>query len=150
MSLYDNVPRNVLDGWIVLAIDDHDASREIISDILSFYGANVVVAVDGEEGFQKAVELLPKFIISDIAMPKMDGWQLIEKLKLEPRTRDIPTIALTAHAMVGDRERAIRSGFHNYLSKPLDPLNFLSQILVLLDDIETFSDELQQRILTNQ
>jgi len=143
---YNSIPKNVLEGWVVLVVDDHDASREVISDILTFYGASVILAVDGEDGFKKAVETQPKFIISDIAMPNIDGWELIKMLKLEPRTSNIPAIALTAHAMIGDREKAIRSGYHNYLSKPLDPLTFLSQIVVLLDDVDTVGTELRERL----
>ncbi|MEO0561559.1 MAG: response regulator [Chloroflexota bacterium] len=146
MSKYKNAPQTLLSGWTVLAIDDHEDSQEVIEDILTFYGATVVLADDGQEGFERALKVQPQFIISDISMPNVDGWQLIEMLKAEPRTMHIPVIALTAHAMAGDRERAIGVGFHNYLSKPLDPFNFLSQVLTLLDDIDALAHELQTRM----
>lgn len=146
MNKYTDAPRTLLDGWTVLVIDDHKESQEIISDILTFYSAEVVFADDGQEGFAKALETQPKFIISDISMPILDGWGLIKLLKNESRTASIPTIALTAHAMVSDRQRAISEGFHNYLSKPLNPFTFLSEILILLDDVDTISQELETRL----
>ncbi|MEO1254257.1 MAG: response regulator, partial [Bacteroidota bacterium] len=105
MNKYDDAPRTLLVGWTILVVDDHEDSQEIIADILTFYGANVVFANDGKEGFAKAIEIQPKFIISDIAMPNLDGWGFIELIKGDSRTANIPTIALTAHAMVGDREK---------------------------------------------
>ncbi|MEL6526826.1 MAG: response regulator, partial [Chloroflexota bacterium] len=84
-----------------------------------------------------------------IAMPNLDGWGFIELIKGDSRTANIPTIALTAHAMVSDREKAFSKGFHNYLPKPLDPFKFLSQILILLDDIEFIASELEERMQTN-
>jgi CheY-like chemotaxis protein len=75
-------------------------------------------------------------------MPEMDGWGMLGALKLDRATLDIPVIALTAHAMVGDRERAIMAGFHNYLTKPLTPATFMKDLLVLLTDIPAFASEL--------
>lgn len=146
MNKYENAPKTLLEGWTVLAVDDHEDSREVIRDILEFYGATVILAEDGQQGFEVAKEIMPKFIISDISMPELDGWGMIELLKQESRTLHIPVIALTAHAMIGDREKAISKGFHNYLSKPLDPFTFLSQILILLDTVEDIADELQYRM----
>ena len=74
-------------------------------------------------------------ILMDIIMPEMDGWEFIQVVKLEERWRDIPAIALTAHAMFGDRERAMAVGYHNYLTKPLSPSTFIHDLLVLLLDI---------------
>lgn len=146
MNKYQFAPQTLLQDWTVLAVDDHVDSQEVISDILSYYGADVALAGDGQEGFDKAVAVKPKFIISDISMPKVDGWQFIEMLKDDPRTKDIPVIALTAHAMEGDRERAMSKGFHNHLTKPLDPFSFLGQVLILLDDIDYIEAELQERM----
>jgi CheY-like chemotaxis protein len=68
-------------------------------------------------------------------MPVMDGWTMIDELKRDPSTQTIPAIALTAHAMIGDREKAIAAGYHNYLSKPLTPATFMKDLLRLLNDI---------------
>lgn len=146
MFKYRNAPRDLLQGWVVVAIDDHPPAFEVIDDILSFYGADVHTAVNGQEGLELIRQLRPRFVISDVSMPVMDGWELIAEVKADPLLRQIPIIALTAHAMKGDRERAIAQGFHNYLAKPLDPFKFLSQILILLEDIEDIQHDLQQKL----
>ena len=146
MKQYNNLPHNILKDWTILVIDDHVDSRDIISIILSNYGANVIVAKDGQEGFEAALKHLPKFIISDISMPNVDGWELVELLKNDPRTQNISVIALTAHASTEDRTRAFSKGFHNYLSKPLKPFTFISQILVLLETVDDLADDLQRRL----
>ena len=75
-------------------------------------------------------------------MPVADGWEFIYELKRNVATREIPAIALTAHAMVGDRERAIGAGFHNYITKPLSASNFMKDLLLILDNIPTLSEHL--------
>jgi len=146
MLKYNNAPTNLLSGWDVLVVDDHLASQEVIQDILVFYGATVHLAENGAVGFDLAVKVRPRFIISDISMPEVDGWAFIEMLKADNHTKFIPVIALTAHAMSGDRELAISKGFHNYLPKPLDPFTFLSQILALLEDVDQIGLELNERM----
>ena len=84
----------------------------------------------------------PRFVISDLSMPEMDGWEFLSALKESVYTQDIPVIALTAHAMKGDRERAIAAGFHNYLTKPLTANTFMDELLVLLLAIPQLSDYL--------
>lgn len=147
MEKYTNAPRNLLEGWVVLAVDDHHDSRQVMADILSYYGATVILAENGCEGYEKAKTYLPRFIISDISMPEMDGWEMIEALKNDMRTVAIPVIALTAFAMREDRTRALSMGFHNYLAKPLSASNFLSQVLFMLDDIKPIHQELAARLL---
>lgn len=137
--------RDILDGWDVLVIDDDPGSLDVASRILKHYGATVYQAVDGKEGLEKAETVRPKFIISDLSMPVMDGWVFISRMQADRGLASIPTIALTAHAMIGDRERAIAAGFHNYLSKPLSPATFITDLLRLLVDIP----ELEER-LNNQ
>ena len=126
------ISRNMLAHWTVLVIDDEPDSLEVASRILRYYGAKVITANDGQEGLQKARSEKPTLIISNISMPVLDGWGLIYELKRDRATFNIPTIALTAHAMVGDRVRAISAGFHNYLTKPLEPDTFVQQLLELL------------------
>jgi len=125
-------PRSVLSGWTILVIDDEADSLEIVRMILSYHGANVLTARNGVEGLALAKEHSPRFIISDLSMPIMDGWELIEKLKTDEQTKHIPAIALTAHAMLGDRQRATTAGYHNYLTKPLSPSTLIRDLLDLL------------------
>jgi CheY-like chemotaxis protein len=122
--------------WDVLVVDDEQDSLEAATRLLRLAGANVFSASDGRE----ALELIRKhhkfhFILSDLSMPEMDGWELLHVLKKDRATMGIPLIALTAHAMNGDRERALAAGFHNHISKPLDPPKFIRQLANLLVDI---------------
>jgi two-component system, cell cycle response regulator DivK len=136
------IPKDILQNWDVLVVDDDLMSLEIAQLMLAHYGANVHLAYDGEEGLKQARALHPRFIISDLSMPKVSGWDLIKQLQDDRATLDIPVIALTAHAMVGDREKAIAAGFHNYLSKPLTPSTFMRDLLALLVNIPKFAAEL--------
>ncbi len=137
------VPRDVLLNWDVLVVDDEPDSLEVASHILRYYGANVIVAENGQAGLDAVRAKRPKLIISDLSMPVMDGWGFIATLKRDRATMDIPAIALTAHAMLGDRERAISAGFHNYLSKPLTPATFMKDLLRLLVDIPELTHDLE-------
>src|SRR5262245_55458038 len=137
------IPKDILKNWDVLVIDDDPMSLEVAQLILQHYGAIVHVATNGEEGLQQARRLHPRFIISDLSMPKMSGWELIKALRDDRGTMDIPVIALTAHAMMGDRENAIAAGFHNYLTKPLTPATFMRDLLILLVDIPQFAGQLK-------
>ena len=136
------IPQHVLQEWRVLVVDDDPGSLEVAKVILSFHGAQVFTATNGEEGLNAAQSCRPKFIISDLSMPIMDGWTMIDKLKRDRFLSDIPIIALTAHAMTGDRERALAAGCHNYLSKPLTPATFMRDLLILLVDIPSIGAEL--------
>ncbi len=98
--------------------------------LLSFYGAKVRTAVNGEEGYKKAGEVKPKFILSDLSMPVMDGWAMIKKLQNDRALSDIPVIALTAHAMVGDREKAIAARFLQLSDQAIDPGNIYCRFTV--------------------
>jgi CheY-like chemotaxis protein len=131
-----------LNDWTVLVVEDEPDSLEVAERILHFYGAKVLTAVNGKEGLAAARAERPRFIISDISMPVMDGWGLIYELKLDRSLMDIPVIALTAHAMVGDRARAISAGFHNYLTKPLTAKTFMAQLFALLVEIPIFNEAL--------
>lgn len=134
--------RGVLYGWNVLVVDDDPGSLEVARLLLTFYGAVVTTAVDGEEGLAKAGEVQPRFIVTDLSMPVMDGWEMIKRLKADRVLGEIPIIALTAHAMVGDREKAIAAGCHNYMSKPLTPSTFIQELVKLLIVIPEFAEAL--------
>ena len=127
--------QNLLSGWDVMIIDDEEDSLEVAEIILTEYGANVHQASNGQEALTLLKSVRPKFIISDLSMPVLDGWGFVHAVKSDVHLADIPVIALTAHAMIGDRERGIAAGFHNYLTKPLT-----------LVDIPELAQELQLSI----
>jgi CheY-like chemotaxis protein len=137
-----DVPDDLLDNWCVVVIDDEPDSLEVAEIILDAYGADVHTGCNGLEGLELVRRIRPRFVISDISMPEMDGWGFIHELKNDPALMDIPAIALTAHAMVGDRERAIAAGFHNYLTKPLTADTFIYDLMKLLIDIPELSEHL--------
>ncbi len=138
------VSRDILQGWNIVVVDDDPDSLDVASMILEFYGANVHSASDGKEGLALIRSIRPRFIISDLSMPMMDGWGLIDELKRDPLLAEIPVVALTAHAMMGHREKAIAKGFHNYLTKPLTPETFIHDLLSLLIDIPVLAVALKQ------
>jgi CheY-like chemotaxis protein len=134
------IPRAFV-GWEVLVVDDEPDGLEVATRLLKIAGATVTPANNGQEALEK-VRSHPsqfKFVLSDLSMPDMDGWELLYQLKQETNTKDIPVIALTAHAMAGDRERGIAAGFHNYITKPLNPTNFIQQLINLLVEIPEYA-----------
>jgi CheY-like chemotaxis protein len=134
----NSIRRDILQGWDVVVIDDEPDSLEVATRILRFYGANVYTAPNGKDGLELIRRQHPKFIISDLSMPVMDGWEMLYEIQQDRHIAQIPIIALTAHAMMGDRARAIEAGFYNYLTKPLTPATFMGDLLRLLMDIPDF------------
>lgn len=125
--------KTALKGWNVVLVDDDPDSLEIVGFLLEMHGAAVHTAPNGEQGWELIKRIRPDFIISDLSMPAVTGWELVGKLKGGDRVvSEIPVIALTAHAMEQDRQRAIAAGFHNFIIKPLDPESFVRQVLTLL------------------
>jgi CheY-like chemotaxis protein len=127
------IPR-VMVGWRVLVVDDEPDSLEVARMMLEMAGAYVLTATNGKEGLASVDKERPHFILSDLSMPEMDGWHMMQELNRERSTADIPVIALTAHAMSGDRERAMQAGFVNYIPKPLDPDKFINQLLNIVTE----------------
>jgi CheY-like chemotaxis protein len=136
------IPGNLLEGWNIVVLDDEEDSLEVAEIILTEYGATVHTAEDGTEGLEIIRRVKPRFVISDLSMPAMDGWGFINVMKADRGLAEIPVIALTAHAMVGDRERAMAAGFHNYLTKPLTVDTFMADLLKLLIDIPELAETL--------
>ncbi len=134
----NQVNQELLQGWDIVIIDDEPDSLMVAEIILLEFGANVHTAENGKEGLALIREVRPKLVISDLSMPVMDGWGVIWNMKDDPALMDIPAIALTAHAMTGDRERAISAGFHNYMTKPLTANTFLGDLIKLLIDLPQF------------
>ena len=104
----------------ILVVEDNPDNRILITDVLTSLDYETVVAVDGEEGVQAAEKEIPDLILMDLSLPKMDGWTATGRIKANPDLEHIPVIALTAHAMVGDREKALQAGCDDYISKPID------------------------------
>ena len=122
-------PRTLLNRWDVVVIDDEEDNLTVIKVILTEYGANVHTAADGEDGLGLIRSVRPKFVICDVSMPGLDGWSVIHEVKLDPSLKDIPVIALTAHAMAGDRQRVMAAGFDNYLTKPINVDTFIHDVM---------------------
>jgi two-component system cell cycle response regulator DivK len=112
----------------ILIVEDNQDSRELVAKVLKNKGFEVVEAVDGEEAIQKANTEKPHLILMDISIPKIDGYEVTRRLKSQDEFTDIPIVALTAHAMKGDREKFIAVGFEGYISKPIDVREFPEQI----------------------
>jgi CheY-like chemotaxis protein len=136
------IRRDILKGWVVLVVDDELDSQEVASRILRHYGAFVHSAFNGQFGLELAHNVRPQFILSDLSMPVMDGWEMLRQLRKDEGTMDIPVIALTAHALNGDRDKVLAAGFHSYMTKPLTPKTFMNDLLDLLTTIPELAVEL--------
>ncbi|HBI43315.1 MAG TPA: two-component system response regulator [Planctomycetales bacterium] len=116
----------------ILLVEDNEANRDGLSRHLKRRGYEVVMAVDGQQGIAMARSELPQLILMDMSLPVLDGWEATRQLKADPQTRSIPVIALTAHAMAGDREKAIEAGCDDYDTKPVEFPRLLAKIQALL------------------
>ena len=112
----------------ILIIDDNDTNRKLCRIILEQSGFRTREAANGREGLQAVRAELPELILLDVQMPVMDGLETLKRLKADPGTRGIPTVALTSYAMKGDRERLLTEGFSDYVSKPIDIDHFLEVV----------------------
>ena len=104
----------------ILLIEDNEMNRDMLSRRLAKRGFEVLLATDGREGIRMASTEAPDLILMDMSLPEIDGWEVTRTLKAEPGTAAIPIIALTAHAMVHDRERALDAGCDDFDTKPID------------------------------
>lgn len=112
----------------ILLVEDNEMNRDMLSRRLARKGHDVLIAVDGEEGSDKARAEMPDVILMDVNLPKISGWDLTRKLKSDPHTGHIPIIALTAHALNSDREMARAVGCDDFETKPIDFARLLSKI----------------------
>lgn len=115
----------------ILLVEDNEMNRDMLSRRLQRKGYDVVIAVDGEEGVHLAQSCLPDIILMDMSLPVLDGWQATQQIKAIAATGSIPIIALTAHALAGDRAKSLEAGCDEYETKPVD-------FPRLLEKIETF------------
>lgn len=116
----------------ILLVEDNEMNRDMLARRLQKKGYQVVVAADGEQGVSMARSEVPALIIMDMSLPVLDGWEATRQLKEATATRPIPVIALTAHAMPGDRERALAAGCDDFDVKPIEFARLLSKIEALL------------------
>ena len=116
----------------ILLVEDNELNRDMLSRRLARRGYEVAVAIDGEEAITMAAAQVPALILMDMSLPVMDGWEATRRLKADDKTRAIPVIALTAHAMSGDRELALAAGCNDYDTKPVDLNRLLPKIEALL------------------
>lgn len=116
----------------ILLVEDNEANRDMLSRRLVRKGFEVVMALDGQQAVDMAASENPDLILMDMSLPVIDGWEATRRVKSERTTRAIPVIALTAHAMAGDREKALDAGCDDYDTKPIDFSRLLEKISVLL------------------
>jgi CheY-like chemotaxis protein len=116
----------------ILLVEDNDLNRDMLSRRLTRNGYTVVVAVDGAQGVAMAAGEMPDLVLMDMSLPVLDGWAATRALRADPVTKDIPVIALTAHAMAGDREHAMAAGCNDYDTKPIELPRLLGKIAALL------------------
>ena len=116
----------------ILLVEDNEMNRDMLSRRLVRRGYEVVVAVDGEAGVRMAQSEAPAIILMDMSLPGLDGWDATRQIKADPATRGVPVIALTAHAMAGDREKSLAAGCDDFDTKPVDFERLLGKIQALL------------------
>jgi two-component system, cell cycle response regulator DivK len=121
----------------ILLVEDNEMNRDMLSRRLGRRGYHVVVAADGEQGIRLAKAEAPDLILMDMSLPVLDGWEATRQLKAAPETQCIPIIALTAHAMAGDREKALDAGCNDYDTKPIAFPRLLEKIQAFLAEETT-------------
>ncbi len=111
----------------ILIVEDEEANIAVVRNILEIMldQEDVLVARDGHEAIKMAYEHDPEIILMDLSLPKLDGWEVVRSLKSNPRFKKVPILALTAHAMVGDREKALEAGCDDYYAKPIEVDEFI-------------------------
>jgi CheY-like chemotaxis protein len=116
----------------ILLVEDNEMNRDMLSRRLVRNGHEVVIATDGQQGVNMALSELPDLILMDMSLPVIDGWEATRQVRANDATRKIPVIALTAHAMAGDREKAIEAGCDDYDTKPVEITRLLGKMTALL------------------
>jgi two-component system cell cycle response regulator DivK len=117
----------------ILLVEDNEMNRDMLSRRLKRKGYEVDIAVDGAQALEAVTASKPELILMDLSLPVMDGWEATRRLKADPATASIPVIALTAHAMSGDREKAVEAGCDDYDTKPVNLKRLLEKMEALLD-----------------
>lgn len=118
---------------LILIVEDNEKNLKLARDVLRFHGYRTVEATDGESAIKMSVEHLPALILMDIQLPGIDGIAAMTRIRADERTKHIPTVALTASVMSGDRERFNEAGFDGFIAKPIEVKNFPEQVRGYLD-----------------
>jgi two-component system, cell cycle response regulator DivK len=119
---------------LILIVDDNENNRKLARDVLEFAGFETLLATGGIEGVALTQERLPALVLMDIRMPDLSGTEALKLLREDPRTKDIPVVALTSSTMHGDEERFLKEGFDGYLAKPISVKEFPDQVREFLRD----------------
>ncbi len=119
-------------AWKILVVDDNLDSRELVVKVLRKEGLELYEAIDGEDALEKVAQLQPDLILMDISLPRIDGYEVTRRLKKDSASAAIPIIALTAHAMKGDMEKALAAGCDDYISKPINIHSLYDHVASLL------------------
>jgi two-component system, cell cycle response regulator DivK len=119
----------------ILLVEDNELNRDMLSRRLIRLGYSMMLAVDGLEALEMAVSEAPDLILMDLSLPEIDGWEATRRLKASPTTQHIPVIALTAHAMSGDREKALDAGCDDFDTKPVELPRLIEKIEALLGKV---------------
>ena len=117
----------------LLLVEDNEVNRDMLSRRLIRHGFEIEIAIDGAQGIAMAQSIAPDLVLMDMSLPVIDGWEATRRLKASADTRQIPVIALTAHAMGGDRERCLAAGCDEYDTKPIEFSRLLAKIQALLN-----------------
>ncbi len=117
----------------ILLVEDNEMNRDMLSRRLARKGFEVVIAEDGQKGVDMTLSENPDLVLMDMSLPVVDGWEATRRLKASEETKHIPIIALTAHAMAGDREKTLKAGCDDYDTKPIDLPRLLEKINALLN-----------------
>ena len=117
----------------ILLVEDNEMNRDMLSRRLEQRGYGVLIAVDGVQALEMARSEAPDLVLMDMSLPEMDGWEVVRRLRADSSTAQLPVIALTAHAMAGDRERALDAGCNDYDVKPVDLTRLHQKIQALLE-----------------
>jgi CheY-like chemotaxis protein len=117
----------------ILIVEDNDLNLELATDLLTDAGYTVRQARTAEEGLRLALAEVPDLILMDLRLPGMDGYTALRRLRADPRTAQVPTVALTAQAMRGDQQAVMAAGFNDYISKPIDTRTFSQTVARVLD-----------------
>ena len=120
-------------GRTVVVVEDNVRSRRLVRDLLEVHGFGIVEAESAEEALQAMQDTRPDLVLLDIQLPGMDGVAALRMLREDPRTADVPAIAVTAYAMRGDEERLLEAGFDAYIAKPIDTREFVPRLLAVME-----------------